>query len=65
MELGKIIGVKDETDSVVELNAIITKRLKEIPEFKNFDNVCLTGYLYSKIPDPNRKPTYWSLGHSY
>ena len=65
VELGKIIGVKDETDSVVELNAIITKRLKEIPEFKNFDNVCLTGYLYSKIPDPNRKPTYWSLGHSY
>ncbi|EHR1328764.1 AAA family ATPase [Clostridium perfringens] len=65
VELGKIIGVKDETDSVVELNAIITKRLKEIPEFKKFDNVCLTGYLYSKIPDPNRKPTYWSLGHSY
>ncbi|EJT5920003.1 AAA family ATPase [Clostridium perfringens] len=65
VELGKIIGVKDETDSVVELNAIITKRLKEIPEFKKFDNICLTGYLYSKIPDPNRKPTYWSLGHSY
>ncbi|MDK0628908.1 AAA family ATPase [Clostridium perfringens] len=65
MELGKIIGVNDETDSVVELNAIITKRLKEIPEFKKFDNICLTGYLYSKIPDPNRKPTYWSLGHSY
>ncbi|MDU5650674.1 MAG: AAA family ATPase, partial [Clostridium perfringens] len=36
-----------------------------IPEFKKFDNICLTGYLYSKIPDPNRKPTYWSLGHSY
>ncbi|MDK0887263.1 AAA family ATPase [Clostridium perfringens] len=65
VELGKIIGVNDETDSVVELNAIITKRLKEIPEFKKFDNICLTGYLYSKIPDPNRKPTYWSLGHSY
>ncbi|MDZ5253781.1 McrB family protein [Clostridium sp. LIBA-8841] len=65
VELGKIIGVKGNIDNVFELNAIITKSLKKIPEFKDFDNVELTGYLYSKIPDPNKKPTYWSLGHSY
>ncbi|EGT3616537.1 AAA family ATPase [Clostridium perfringens] len=65
VELGKIIGIKENIDNVFELNAIITESLKKIPEFKGFDNVELTGYLYSKIPDPNRKPTYWSLGHSY
>lgn len=65
VELGKIIGVKGNIDNVFELNAIITENLKEIPEFKAFDNVELTEYLYSKIPDPNRKPVYWSLGHSY
>lgn len=65
VELGKIIGIKGNIDNVFELNAIITENLKEIPELKDFDNVELTEYLYSKIPDPNRKPIYWSLGHSY
>lgn len=65
VELGKIIGVKGNIDNVFELNAIITENLKGIPEFKAFDNVELTEYVYSKIPDPNRKPVYWSLGHSY
>lgn len=65
VELGKIIGIKGNIDNVFELNAIITENLKEIPELKDFDNVELTEYLYSKIPDPNRKPVYWSLGHSY
>lgn len=64
-ELGKIVDVETDTDSVVELNSIITKRLKEIPEFKDFNNIELTGYLYAKIPEPNRKITYWSLGHNY
>lgn len=65
MELGKIIGVKGNIDNVFELNFIITENLKEIPEFKAFDNVELTEYLYSKIPNPNRKPVCWSLGYSY
>lgn len=65
VELGKIIGIKGNIDNVFELNAIITENLKKIPELEDFDNVELTEYLYSKIPDPNRKPVYWSLGHSY
>ena len=65
VELGKIIGIKGNIDNVFELNAIITENLKKVPELKDFDNVELTEYLYSKIRDPNRKPVYWSLGHSY
>lgn len=65
VELGKIVGIKRNIDNVFELNAIITKSLRKIPEFKGWDNIELTGYLYSKIPEPNKKPTYWSLGHSY
>lgn len=65
VELGKIVGVKGDIDSIVELNAVITETLRKVPELDKLDNMALTGYLYSRIPDPKRKPTYWSLGHNY
>lgn len=65
VELGKIVGVKSDIDSIVELNAVITETLRNVPELANLGNIEITGYLYSKIPDPKRKPTYWSLGHNY
>lgn len=65
VELGKIVGVKSDIDSVVQLNAVITETLRKVPELDKLDNMALTGYLYSRIPDPKRQPTYWSLGHNY
>lgn len=62
-EIAKILEIDNRNLNIYALNAKITEELKKIPEFKYFDNVQMTQFIYNKLVLP--KQTWWSLGHKY
>ncbi|WP_271813637.1 McrB family protein [Clostridium beijerinckii] len=52
-------------ENIIEINYLASKKLLSMDEFKGWDILKLSEYIYSQLRPQENKPTYWALGHNY